>query len=370
MHGLLFPKLCIILLGSVLPTGHIKSAPTTKLNNKKPSNGSKPEQFSTTVTTGGFTSSTPIQECGFFPSFVSPDKVAPSPISILQENMPPGRPPKSAPPTGHLKPALATKLDKRSKLAECNSPYKQLPSPTTEHDNNKPTQFKPVNPIKGSKRLKPAECNSPHPTPSESAASKPAPSKPAPSKPAPSKSAPSKPAPSKPAPSKSAPLKPAPTTKLDNKLAECNSPLSARGNEPSAPPAKRLKLDINTQANPLFNNRDRKTLTSGGWLSDRHMNAAHNLMAQKFPSQHGLQDTLTLDKFDRYQSSNEDFVQLINVAGNHWVCASNHLSPPGIVHVYDSQPSCSINSSSLHRQIAAIMKTENASFTMKHVDVQ
>jgi Ulp1 family protease len=93
-------------------------------------------------------------------------------------------------------------------------------------------------------------------------------------------------------------------------------------------------------------------------------------MAQKFPAQHGLQDTLTLDKFDRYQSSNEDFVQLINVAGNHWVCASNRLSPPGIVHVYDSLPSSSINSSSLHRQIAAIVKTEYTSFTVKHVDVQ
>ena len=96
----------------------------------------------------------------------------------------------------------------------------------------------------------------------------------------------------------------------------------------------------------------------------------HKLMAQKFPSQHGLQDPLTLNKFDRYQSSNQDFIQVINVAGNHWVCASNRLSPPGIVHVYDSRPSCSTNSSSLHRQIAAIMKTENASFTVKHVNVQ
>ena len=94
------------------------------------------------------------------------------------------------------------------------------------------------------------------------------------------------------------------------------------------------------------------------------------LWHRNFTSQHGLQDTLTLDKFDRYQSSNEDFVQLINVAGNHWVCASNCLSPPGIVHVYNTQPSCSINSSSLHGQIAAIMKTKNASFTVKHVDVQ
>ena len=63
------------------------------------------EQLSTTVTTGGFTSSTPIQECGFFPSFISPDKVAPSSISIPQENKQHGPPTKSAPPTGHLKPS-------------------------------------------------------------------------------------------------------------------------------------------------------------------------------------------------------------------------------------------------------------------------
>ena len=254
--------------------------------------------------------------------FISPDKVAPSPISIPQENKPPGPPTKSAPPTGHLKPAPTTKLDnnkptqckpanpikgsKRSKLADCNSPHPTQenkpppsksapptghlkPAPTTNLDNNKPTQCKPASPIKGSKQLKLAECNSPRPTQEN-----------------------------KPPPSKSAPLKPAPNTNLDNKLAECNSPHSTQENEPSAPPAKRLKLDINTQANPLFNDRDRTTLLSGGWLSDRHMNVTRKLMAQKFPSQHGLQDTLiTLDKFDRYQSSNEKFVQLINVAGNH-----------------------------------------------------
>ena len=93
-------------------------------------------------------------------------------------------------------------------------------------------------------------------------------------------------------------------------------------------------------------------------------------MAQKFPSQHGLQDTLILDKYDLYHSSNEDFVQLINVAGKHWIYSSNRLSPPGMVYVYDSLPSCSINSSGLHRQIATIMKAEDAAFIMKHVDVQ
>ena len=93
-------------------------------------------------------------------------------------------------------------------------------------------------------------------------------------------------------------------------------------------------------------------------------------MAQKFPSQHGLHDTLILDKCDLYRSSNENFVQVINFAGKHWICASNRFSPPGMVYVYDSLPSCSINSSSLHRQIATIMKAEDAAFIVKHVDVQ
>ena len=94
-------------------------------------------------------------------------------------------------------------------------------------------------------------------------------------------------------------------------------------------------------------------------------------MAHKFLSQHGLQDTLVLDKFDSYQSSNKDVVQQINVAGKHGVCASNRFwQPPGMVYVYDSLLSCSINSSSLHRQIAAIMKTEDAAFIVNNVDVQ
>ena len=141
-HGLYYAG----VLGSAPPTGHLKPAPTTKLDNKKPiqADGSKPlelagcnsshptqenkpplsksavkshvkrhriadfvlhrpsspsalspnpsnnlakdsvqttspkqnhnqlpmtERLSTTVTAGGFTSSTPIQECGFFPRF-------------------------------------------------------------------------------------------------------------------------------------------------------------------------------------------------------------------------------------------------------------------------------------------------------------
>ena len=130
---------------------------------------------------------------------------------------------------------------------------------------------------------------------------------------------------------------------------------------PQTEPALQLK--------PVMDS-DKQRLLSDAWLTDEDINAAHKLLAKQFSRQRGLQDMLTLDKFDRYDSSSKDFVQVINVSGNHWVCASNVLSPPGIIYVYDSLPACCINSRSLHRQIAAIMKSKDASFIVKHAAVQ
>ena len=265
-----------------------------------------------------------------------------SPISVPQENQVPDAL-KSAPPTEGS----------------------DQPGPTNKYDNSKPTQSKPAD---HSKRLK---LNSPHSNQENKAPGFP-------------KSAPPTDVSHNPATkldkSKPTQSKPADPTKerKRSKLVEYSSshpayedkPLQPISKPAATPPAERLKLNINTHWNALFSDKDQTTLLSGDWLSDKHINAAHKLMAQKFPSQHGLQDTLILDKCDLYRSSNEDFVQVINVAGKHWICASNRFSPPGMVYVYDSLPSCSINSSSLHRQIATIMKAEDAAFIVKHVDVQ
>ena len=49
---------------------------------------------------------------------------------------------------------------------------------------------------------------------------------------------------------------------------------------------------------------------------------------------------------------------------------SNIFSPPGIVEVFDSMPAYSMTSSGLKRQVAAILKTSEKSFSIHHVDVQ
>ena len=108
---------------------------------------------------------------------------------------------------------------------------------------------------------------------------------------------------------------------------------------PNPPTASKIPKAA-LQLKQHITDNDKKRLLSDAWLTDTDINAAHKLLAKQFPAQHGLQDTLILDKFDRYASSSEDFVQVINICGNHWVCASNRLSPPGMIYVYDSLPVC------------------------------
>ena len=115
---------------------------------------------------------------------------------------------------------------------------------------------------------------------------------------------------------------------------------------------------------------DKRQLYNGDWLTDTHILALNKLLAAKFPEQEGLQDPLMLSKCLRYSSGNQCFVQIVHVAGNHWVCVSNKLSSFGVVEVYDSIPHYSTNSSCLRRQVAAILKTHTSSFKLRHVDVQ
>lgn len=113
---------------------------------------------------------------------------------------------------------------------------------------------------------------------------------------------------------------------------------------------------------------DRECLVRGDWLNDGHITAASKLLQKQYPNQNGLRSTQLLAKKLKWQSSNVDFVQIVHVGGNHWVCASNALSSPGVCDVYDSMPAS--HSSTLTRQVAAIMKSPEPAFTMRYINVQ
>ena len=92
-------------------------------------------------------------------------------------------------------------------------------------------------------------------------------------------------------------------------------------------------------------------------------------MKEEFPKQQGLQNTLILQNFDKYESENSQFVQIIHVNGNHWLCVSNKFCPAGTVDVYDCSPGIAF-SPSLKRQIAVILKSKSSNFTIRLVEVQ
>lgn len=103
-------------------------------------------------------------------------------------------------------------------------------------------------------------------------------------------------------------------------------------------------------------------------MSDRHISAVHKLLKQQYPSQTGLQNTLELSNRFRWRSNSTDFVQIVHISQNHWVCVSNRLSPPGVCDVYDSLPPT--YSSTLTTQVATMMKCSSPQFTLRYVDVQ
>ena len=112
---------------------------------------------------------------------------------------------------------------------------------------------------------------------------------------------------------------------------------------------------------------DKDIICNGDWITDKHVSAMNTLLTAQFPTQQGLQDSLLLAWHCRYESGASNFVQIINISRQHWVCASNVLSSPGVVEVFDSMPKYSFDSSILKKHVATILKT---SFDLHHIEVQ
>ena len=147
------------------------------------------------------------------------------------------------------------------------------------------------------------------------------------------------------------------------------SPISVNTHKPS---------QLNLRAEPVvyWNQRlglhqtDLTAVKEGEWLTDKHINAAQALLQAQFPSQQGLQDTLSLEQCGTYTAGIENFVQIVYINGNHWVCVANKFSPKGTIDVYDCAPSLSKNSMTLRKQLAVILKCQSSSFVVRHVEVQ
>ena len=80
---------------------------------------------------------------------------------------------------------------------------------------------------------------------------------------------------------------------------------------------------------------DKDQLLNGEWLTDKHISAVSKLLQQQHPQQNGLQDSVVLASELQWESNSTNFVQIINICEQHWVCASNIGCPEDVVDVYD-----------------------------------
>ena len=76
-------------------------------------------------------------------------------------------------------------------------------------------------------------------------------------------------------------------------------------------------------------------ITPTGWLTDKIIMAAQLLILQHFPTMAGLQPP-SLQKVLTFEVHSGEFVQIINIANNHWCVVSTVGCSIGVVNMYDS----------------------------------
>ena len=106
------------------------------------------------------------------------------------------------------------------------------------------------------------------------------------------------------------------------------------------------------------------------WLNANHISASHKLLQKMHPSQNGLQDTSLLLEKSIWNSSPDDFVQVVHVGGNHWACLSNIFSKPGSVDLYDSLHTIPSEEGSIVQQACTILKYSGELLTINVINVQ
>lgn len=112
---------------------------------------------------------------------------------------------------------------------------------------------------------------------------------------------------------------------------------------------------------------DCSVLQNGKWLSDKHMQAAQNLLKKQFPEVGGLRTPL-LSQGSHWKSMEGEGVQILNELNCHWVCMPTISCPPNVVKVWDSM--AKHVSAHVKKQIAEILRSPATSLTIHSMEAQ
>ena len=104
------------------------------------------------------------------------------------------------------------------------------------------------------------------------------------------------------------------------------------------------------------------------WLNCKLINAGQLLMKKRFPAIQGLHD-VTLSRTLSFPAHDRPFVQILNCAESHWICASNIGCKPNSIKVYDSNVTGDVPSSTKNA-LVTLMCTQAKVIYILYPDVQ
>ena len=103
------------------------------------------------------------------------------------------------------------------------------------------------------------------------------------------------------------------------------------------------------------------------WLTDTIIDTAQKLLKQKVPARNGFQD-VCCGRTYAFDVESSEFTQVLHNGHGHWLTISTIGAQEAELLVYDSlYPSIS---SSVKRQIAALLATDHDEITLRHMNVQ
>jgi len=99
------------------------------------------------------------------------------------------------------------------------------------------------------------------------------------------------------------------------------------------PPKPELWVKIGES---VLTEEDKTDLLSGEWLTDKHIDAAQELLHQQYLEISGFQRCVLQCTKTYHVQSGKKFVQILHVNANHWITISTVGCAPGNVKVYDT----------------------------------
>ena len=104
-----------------------------------------------------------------------------------------------------------------------------------------------------------------------------------------------------------------------------------------------------------------KVITSGEWLTDHIIGAAHSVLRRQFPHAKGLENT-TLGPIFNFSIQKGEFAQILYTGSHHWILVSNiGYSNQSEIRLYDSLFRGRIPIF-VKKQIASLLHVESRSF--------